>query len=70
MLRKQDFHKASKCYPTDYVLITEGECFFQNEESWVHLSHSALPSVGQHGTAGAADAEKYMQLCALLSRNI
>ena len=25
MLREQDFHKASKCYPTDYVLITKGE---------------------------------------------
>ena len=70
MLREQDFRKASKCYPIDYVLITEGECLLRNEESWGHLSHSAPPSVGQHGIACVADAEKYTQLCAPPAKNI
>lgn len=28
VVRKQDFHMASRCYPTDYLLVTKEECYF------------------------------------------
>lgn len=55
MLREQDFHKASKCYPTDYVLITKGEMLPLGWRDLVSpFMLSALSVVGQHGTVCAS----------------
>lgn len=50
MVREQDFHMASKCYPTGYILITKEEVLLLR---WRHLLSPfklLAPSVvGQHG---------------------